>query len=329
MVIDIHTHVVPEDFPPSPAGAAGAWPCMRRLDDASWVMHVGDKPFRNLDARAWDVPERLAAMAREGSDMHVLSPMPELLSYWMNTTDAVLLARHVNRTIANMVARAPSSFVGLGSVPMQDEAAAVAELDVIKWELGLAGIEVGASINDVPLGAAVFRPILARAQELGLAVFVHSVRPSHATALEAGGMLTATVGYPLDVATAVVSFLLEDIRGKLPELRIAFAHGGGALMTVLPRLRAAWERSPKMRELLRASPTDTVRGFYFDSVVYEPALLMALLDMAGSDRICIGSDEPFEIRQARPADAVRGLSLPASIEAAMLHGNAKRFLALH
>jgi len=327
-IIDIHTHVVPERFPIGPKHAAEHWPCMNRNRHGGCLMTVGGRPFRELDARVWDVGERRAAMALEGTDIHVLSPMPELLSHWLDADDAVPLLRHVNETIAHMVKEAPASFVGLGAVPMQSPDKAVDELDVIKFDLGLSGIEVGASINERPLGDPMFRPVLARAQELQLAVFVHSVRPSLSAVWEPHTLFAPTVGYPTDVAMAAMSLLLNDVMRELPELRIAFAHGGGALITILPRLAVAWERSQSFRERVRFPPIETASRFFYDSLLYEPHLLMALVELVGASRICIGSDEPFAIRQPRPAEFVCGLPLSETDKTSILHHNARRFLAL-
>ena len=81
-LIDVHAHVVPERFPGNPSPATNArWPCMRKHGAAA-TMLIADKPFRELDARSWDVRRRIEDMDRDRVTMQALSPMPELLSYW-------------------------------------------------------------------------------------------------------------------------------------------------------------------------------------------------------------------------------------------------------
>src|SRR4051812_16982617 len=91
-LIDAHCHVSPADYPASPGDAARAtWPCMHRHDDGRQVMMIGDAPFRALDSRSWDVARRIDDMDRDGVALQVLSPMPELLSYWLPHDHAEIL----------------------------------------------------------------------------------------------------------------------------------------------------------------------------------------------------------------------------------------------
>ncbi|MDO9459969.1 MAG: amidohydrolase family protein, partial [Alphaproteobacteria bacterium] len=130
--IDIHAHIVPQDFPADPSGGKNnRWPCMQcdAKDPTKAMVMIGDKPFRPVDDRCWNVDRRLTFMAEDGVDIQVLSPMPELLSYWLPLEDALPLNRHVNDSVAAMVAQAPDKFIGLGGVPMQDPDVAARELE--------------------------------------------------------------------------------------------------------------------------------------------------------------------------------------------------------
>ena len=126
--IDIHTHIVPAEFPAYAGKHGGAhWPHMQPAHDCHHKNVIIDgKNFRTVTDECWDIERRLEAMAAMGIARQVLSPMPELLSYWLPLDDALPLTRHVNDTIAAMVARAPDRFIGLGGIPMQDPDAAAA-----------------------------------------------------------------------------------------------------------------------------------------------------------------------------------------------------------
>ena len=122
MAIDIYTHVVPFDFPPGAGSAApDRWPQMASTSNCRHrnVM-IDGKVFRTVTDECWDVARRLEHMASIGITRQVLSPMPELLSYWLPAGDAVTLCRHVNDTIVAMVEQAPEKFAALGCVPLQD-----------------------------------------------------------------------------------------------------------------------------------------------------------------------------------------------------------------
>jgi aminocarboxymuconate-semialdehyde decarboxylase len=124
--IDIHTHIVPAEFP-TYAGkhttqfGGAQWPAMASAHDCHHKnVMIDGKNFRTVNDECWDIARRIEAMDRMHIARQVLSPMPELLSYWLPLDDALPLTRHVNDTIGAMVARAPDKFIGLGSVPMQD-----------------------------------------------------------------------------------------------------------------------------------------------------------------------------------------------------------------
>ena len=147
MIIDMHTHIVPRDFPYAPDRASGdAFPQMAVKDDERSTIMIGGQEYRTVRDVCWDAPKRSAEMQGEGTDKQVLSPLPELLMYHLDPKDSVDLARHLNETIAAMVAAEPDHFYGLGSAPMQDTPSAVAELRVIK-ELGLHGVEIRSNIE--------------------------------------------------------------------------------------------------------------------------------------------------------------------------------------
>jgi len=143
--IDIHTHIVPFDFP-AYAGKHGGkrWPQMAEAHDCHHrnVM-IDGRNFRTVTDECWDVEQRIAAMAQHGVQRQVLSPMPELFSYWLPDEDALALICHVNDTIGAMVARHPDRFVGLGGLPLQNPDLAARELERLMQDGRFRGAEIG------------------------------------------------------------------------------------------------------------------------------------------------------------------------------------------
>src|SRR5205085_8105517 len=107
-----------------------------------------------------------------------ISPMPELLSYWMDAPDAQQLLRYLNEQIAAMVSESGGVLIGLGAVPLQDIDAAIAELRYAVETLGFAGVEIGSNINGTPIGDARFDPFFEACEALDAAVFVHALKPT-------------------------------------------------------------------------------------------------------------------------------------------------------
>ena len=111
----MHTHVVPAHLPDERPEFAGLpWPSIKHTEACHAQVIISGKNYRAITDACWDVPRRTADMPGMDVGMQVLSPMPELLSYWLPVGPASLLARHVNETIAEMVRAAPDRFHGLG-----------------------------------------------------------------------------------------------------------------------------------------------------------------------------------------------------------------------
>jgi aminocarboxymuconate-semialdehyde decarboxylase len=111
-------------------------------------------------------------------------------------------------------------------------------------------------------------------------------------------------------------------------LRVLLAHGGGAILALGGMLRHAHSFQPQARSRLVESPEDSLRRFYYDTVVHDAGLLGALVETVGADRVLLGSDHPFDMGDLRPADSVRAAGLKPADEAAVLGGNASAILGL-
>jgi aminocarboxymuconate-semialdehyde decarboxylase len=304
-VIDIHTHVVPSRLAADPRRDR-RWPSVELSagDDAAVV--IGGKVFRKIDARSWDVGKRLADMVEDGTDMQVLSPMPELLSHWLPADDAEYLADVMNDEIAAMIAQAPENFAGIGMVCAQDVPRAVRQLQKVK-ALGFAGIEIGTHINGTALGSDTLFPIYEVAEALDLGIFVHPLHPAGMERVAASPEFAATAVFPLETALASVSLLAAGVTERFPRLRILLSHGGGALSWILPRMDFGW--SLGLKGQMTQPPSKLARQFWYDTILYDPASLSFLADAVGTDHIVVGSDYPFSIRQKQPgAFATRALA---------------------
>ena len=86
--IDIHTHVVPHDFPAYIGRHPDApWPSMRDAKPCHRHVVISSKVYRTVSNQAWDIDVRRGDMDRLDVGRQVLSPMPELPSYWLDPAD--------------------------------------------------------------------------------------------------------------------------------------------------------------------------------------------------------------------------------------------------
>jgi len=185
-------------------------------------------------------------------------------------------------------------------VPMQDVALAARRLAEVK-SLGLRGIEIGSHINGVPLGDARLHEIYAAAEEVGLMVMIHPLHPLGLERMGGRPELAAVAAFPLETAFAAVSLMTNDIPQRFPNLRILLSHGGGALSWILPRLRHARSLGPPLDQLFQRDPGEVAKAFFYDTILYDRAALEYLLAKVGQERMVVGSDYPFAIKQDRPA----------------------------
>ena len=318
--IDAHTHFVPRAFPGA-KGRDARWPSVEISGDCAAVT-IGGKLFRAIDSRSWDADRRLDDMAADGIAAQVVSPMPELLSYWFSPADGDAFADHVNGAIADLCARRPGRFIGLGMVPLQDPALAARRLETFK-PLGLRGVEIGSHIHGVPLGDARFDEFYAAAAQAGLCLLVHPLHPAGLERMAGRPPLAAVAAFPLETALAATALLTHGVTERFPGLRILLSHGGGALPWILPRLSATRDLDPALADLFPGEPREMARKFYYDSILYDGAALRFLRDSLGGAQIVVGSDYPFSIRQTRPSEfAERALGASAIA----LRDNAIRWL---
>jgi len=206
--IDVHTHIIPERFPAyAGKGKDVPWPSMADAGCGHAHVIISGKNYRTVPQTSWLVPERTKEMDAMRIARQVLSPMPELLSYWLSPDDGKEMCRHLNETIAGMVQAAPERFYGLGAVPLQDVDAAIAELEHVRKGLKLAGVEVASHVNGVSIGDPRFDPFFTAAESLGAAIFIHALRPAGKDRLVGPPQLEQVVAFPGDIGLAAASLV--------------------------------------------------------------------------------------------------------------------------
>src|SRR5260221_12313720 len=282
--IDVHTHIVPENFPPyAGKGKDVPWPSMAPAPACHRHVMISGKVYRTVADGGWSVPRRIEGMGVMRIARQAISPMPELLSYWLPLDDARALIRYLNEQIVEMIALAPERFVGLGGVPLQDVDSALRELEFIVGKLKMPGVEIASHVNGTSIGDPRFEPFFAAAERMGAAVFVHPLHPAGQERI-VGAFAEQAVCFPGDIALAAASMITGDIAARHPKLRIAFSHGGGALSILLRRLVRAWNVFPKAKESLAESPAVYARRFFYDALVFDPQATRFVIESFGSSQ---------------------------------------------
>jgi len=140
---------------------------------------------------------------------------------------------------------------------------------------------------------------------------IHPLHPLGLDRMSGRPELAAVAAFPLETAFAAVSLMTNGVTERFPRLRIMLSHGGGALPWILPRLRHARSIGPPLDSLFARDPGEMAKAFYYDTILYDQAALDYLAVKVGSERLVVGSDYPFTIKQDRPAEfAEQQLAIP-------------------
>jgi aminocarboxymuconate-semialdehyde decarboxylase len=327
--IDVHAHVIPHDLPRYLGNAVpSGWPSMAPAHACHRHVMIAGKVYRTVSERAWSPTRRIEDMEPMGLAVQAISPMPELLSYWMAPHDAAQLLRYMNERIAEMAALSGGRLVGMGAVPLQDLDLALAELDYVVDKLGFKSIEVGSNINGKAVGSPEFAPFFAACAEKGVAVFVHALKPAGVERLVGPEKLLPALAYPTDVGLAAASVLTSNLIGRLPGLKIAFSHGGGTLASLLPRLEQARQVFPALLDAMPDSPSELARRMFYDALVFDAGTLQHLIGRFGASQLMIGTDYPFAFHDSRPVESIAAAVPDPRVRAQIVTHNAARFLGL-
>jgi aminocarboxymuconate-semialdehyde decarboxylase len=327
--VDVHTHVVPHAFPAYAGRHAGApWPTMSPAHSCHRHVLIGGQVYRTVSHQAWDAQVRIADMQRTGVGRQVLSPMPELLSYWLDAEDGAAMCRFLNETIAGLIQQSPTHFSGLAAVPLQDVERAIEVLDEAMHQLNLAGVEIGSNVNGVPIGDPRFRPFFQAASRWGAAVFVHPLRPAGMDRLVGPAALEQVLAFPGEIALAAASMITGGTLAACPGLRIAFSHGAGAFPVLVARLQHAWTLLPALRDAMPEAPQVSARRLFYDELLYDAAAIETLVGLAGHAQVMVGTDYPFVIMDAEPQARVESLAFSEEVKRAIRCDNALRWLGV-
>ncbi|MEM7230270.1 MAG: amidohydrolase family protein [Planctomycetota bacterium] len=334
LIIDIHTHILPETWPDlRERYGYGGWIRLEHHKPCCARMMMDDVFFREIESNTWDDHVRCHECDDTGVHVQVLSTVPVMFSYWAQPADALDLSQRLNDHIADVVRRTPHRFVGLGTVPMQSPKLAIQELERCMNDLGLAGIQIGSHIDTADGHWNLNRPevidVLAAAEHLGAAVFVHpwdmmgrSRMPQY--------WLPWLVGMPAETSLAICSMIFGGVFEKLPNLRVAFAHGGGSFPATVGRVQHGFDVRPDLCAVDNTvEPRDYLGRFWVDSLVHDPDALRLLLAVIGEDRIALGSDYPFPLGEHVPGSLIKSMpELSHATQAKLLAENALEFLGV-
>src|ERR1700686_5221175 len=324
--VDIHCHLLTEKAETmfKEAGLVDHRP--RETFANSRTREVNQEQAQRTRSQFLAIEKRLADMDLMGIDIQAITPAPNQTYYDTPADLGIATARVINDNIAEICGKHPARFVGLGTVPFQAPELAVAELERLHKSLGLRGVEIATNVAGADLSEPRFRPIFARAEELGLVLFMHPTGFPEARRFR-DHYFTNIIGNPLDTTVAVHHLIFGGVLQDHPNLKLVLSHGGGFLPAYSGRINHAASARPDPCECIRHMPTHYLRRLYFDTIVYTHPQLPYLVEQYGADNVLMGTDYPADMGEIDPIGFIEGAEgLDDSERRAILGRNAARLL---
>ena len=325
MIIDFHNHY----YPPAYLDALREGPSNVKVtidDQGNPRLHYpGD--YNIVVPGHRDIEYRQQVLDEAGIDLQIIT-LTTPGTHIETPARAVALAQMVNDRFADVVATRAKHFRALATLPLNDPAASVIELERAMGQLGFRGAMIFSNVNGIGLDEKSFWPLWEKANELEAVMFIH---PTHPVGVEAMKeyWLTALVGFLFDTTLAAGKLVFSGIVERFPRITWVLGHLGGAVPYVAERWDRGYHAFADCRANINRPPSEYLKNFYYDSVNFDVNALTMAINFAGVDHVLAGSDYPHQIGSLdQMKQSVASLPISESDKEKIRSGNASRILAL-
>jgi aminocarboxymuconate-semialdehyde decarboxylase len=238
---------------------------------------------------------------------------------------AVRLARVVNDAFAAETSRR-KHFSALATLPLNDPAASVVELQRAVRDLGFRGAMVFSNVNGTGLNHPDYMKLWEKADELGAVIYIHPAHPLGVEAMEEYWLMPL-VGFLMDTTLAAGKLVFSGIVERFPRITWVLTHMGGAVPYLAERMDRGYEAFAECRANIKEKPTSYLKRFYYDPVNFDTDAQRLAIEFAGVDHIVAGSDYPHQIGSIpKMLSSIRSLPIADAERSQILGGNAARIL---
>lgn len=327
MIVDLHTHYIPPAYlewvgkKNNPLGVR-----LDKLPSGRPALAADNRLIPLLDG-FHDVEVKLADIRKQGLDRQVVSPPPFLFHYDLPAQVGAESSRLLNDEAAALQRRHPDRFVAMATVPLQDPEAAAAELERVHG-LGMRSVEIGARAGERDLDHPSLAPFWAAAERLGMLVCIHPVSPPGRERMKEYYLFNL-IGFLVDTTVAAGRLIFAGVLDRFPGLRICLAHAGGMAVWIQGRFDHGFRVLHQCQGVIHRPPSEYLKGMFFDTITHRPEAVRYVADAVGADRLLMGTDYPFAVKESDPVGFVASVpGLTEEERAAIRGGTACRLLGI-
>jgi len=290
-IVDFHNHYYPPEYVEALKNSTSVVKVTYDDNGNPCVHYPGD--YNILVPGHRDIEYRKGVLHEHGVTTQVLSFTTPGVHVEPPET-AVKMARQINDAFAHVVRTSKGMFTALATLPLNDPAASVAELDRAMNQLGMPGAMVFSNVNHVALADERFAPLWKRADELRAVIYIHPTDPAGVEAM-LDYWLMPLVGFLMDTTLAAAKLVFSGVVERHPNIRWVLTHMGGAVPYLAERFDRGYRAFVECRQHISRPPSEYLKQFYYDTVNFNPDAVRFAIAFAGSEHILAGSDYPHQI----------------------------------
>jgi predicted TIM-barrel fold metal-dependent hydrolase len=256
-----------------------------------YVITYGDIQQFRLREERYSPETKLKDMDRAEIDISLIStniPAPCMLAPELGLKGA----RALNNYIAEVIDTYPGRFAGLASLPWQNPAEAISEIDRATDELGFRGVMLYSHIGGRPVDHPDFEPIYAHIEAKELVLVLHPTVPTWGEAVKDHSMIPM-MGLQVDTSFALLRLILGGVLERHPRLEVVMPHVGGILPYMIGRIDHQTEVMGRGREHITKPPSAYLHQVYLDIVSPSEQAIRYAYEFSGANRLLFGSDHPW------------------------------------
>jgi aminocarboxymuconate-semialdehyde decarboxylase len=324
-IIDFHNHYYPPRYLKALQSGESAVQVTFNDQGHALIHYPGD--YNIAVPGQIDLNVRRKMLDDHGIDMQVYT-LTTPGTHVETPATAARLASMVNDEFAEGIAAHPGRFTALATLPLNDPAASVKELDRAIRRLKFRGAMLFSNVNHVALADERFYPLYELANDLEAVLYIH---PTHPLGVEAmtDFWLMPLVGFLFDTTLAASKLVFTGVPERFPKIKWVLTHLGGAIPYLAERLDRGYRAFKECRVNIQRPPSEYLKKFYYDTVNFNPDALKLAIAFAGADHLLAGSDYAHQIGSPRlMLESLRALDISETDRAAILGGNAARLLRL-